>query len=65
MNKLVVDLLRQKGSFFFQGPPICPICQKLNVTFHIMSDCSHLIINKMTINRHNASGQMIIRDPTR
>ena len=42
-------------------PPICPICQKLYGTYHMLSGCSHLIINKMRINRHSAAGQMIIK----
>jgi hypothetical protein len=30
-----------------EGPPICPICQKLDGTYHMLSDCSHPIIKKM------------------
>ena len=37
-----------------EGPPICPICQKLEGTYHMLSGCSHPIVNKMIINRHNA-----------
>ena len=38
-----------------------PICQKLDGTYHMLSLCSDPIRNKMTINRHNASGQMSIK----
>ena len=45
-----------------EGPPICPIRQKLDGTYHMLSGCSHPIINKMIINnRHNAAEQMILK----
>jgi hypothetical protein len=42
-----------------EGPPICPICLKLDGTYHLLSGCSHPIIDIIIINRHNAAGQMI------
>jgi len=45
----------------WEGPSICPICQKLDGTYHMLLGCIHPIINKMSINRHNAVGQMIIK----
>jgi hypothetical protein len=30
-----------------EGPPICSICQKPDGIFHMLSGCSHPIINKM------------------
>jgi len=44
-----------------EGPPICPICQKLDGTYHMLSGYSHPVINKLVINRHNAAGQMITK----
>jgi len=44
-----------------EGPPMCPICHKLDGTYRMLSGCSHRIIDKMSINRHNAAGQMIIK----
>jgi hypothetical protein len=44
-----------------QCPPICPICQKLDGTCHLLSGCSHPVINKMVINRDNAAEQMIMK----
>ena len=41
-----------------EGPPICPICQKLDGTYHMLSGCSHLIINKTISNKHNTAGRM-------
>jgi hypothetical protein len=43
-----------------EGPPICPICQKLD-GYHKLPGCSQPIINKVIIYRHNAAGQMIIK----
>ena len=42
-----------------EGPPIFPVCQKLDGTYHMLSGCSHPIINTMIVNRHNTAGQMI------
>jgi len=42
-----------------EGPPICPIFQKLDGTDHMLSGCSHPF--KMIINRHNAAGQVTIK----
>jgi len=39
-----------------EGPPICPTCQKLDSTYHMLSGCSH---PKLIINRNNYAGQMI------
>ena len=44
-----------------EGPPICPICQKLDGTYHVLSGCSHPTINKMSMKRHNVAGQLIIK----
>ena len=44
-----------------EGPPICPICQKLDGTYHMLSGCSHPIINKMITNMHNVAGRLIIK----
>ena len=44
-----------------EGPSICPICQKLDGTYHMLSGCSHPIVNKMIINRHNAAGQTVLK----
>ena len=41
-----------------EGPPICPFCQKLDGTYHMLSGCSHLIINKTISNKHNTAGRM-------
>jgi hypothetical protein len=45
-----------------EGPPVCPICQKLVGTYHMLSCCSHPFINKMIMIRHvhNAAGQVMI-----
>ena len=40
-----------------EGPPICPICQKLDGTYHMLSGCSHPTKNKMIIDRHSAAGK--------
>jgi hypothetical protein len=42
-----------------EGPPICPVYQKLDTTYHMLSGYSHTIINQMIIIRHNAAGQML------
>ena len=44
-----------------EGPPICPICQKLDGTYHMLSGCSHPTKIEMVINRHSAAGKMIIK----
>jgi hypothetical protein len=43
-----------------EGPPICPICQKLDGTYHMLTGCSHPNINEINIVRYNAAGQMIL-----
>jgi hypothetical protein len=44
-----------------EGPPTCPICQKLDGTYHMLSGCSHPMINTMIIKRHNVAGQMMLK----
>jgi hypothetical protein len=44
-----------------EGQPTCPICQKLDGTYHMLSGCSHPIISKMIIQRHKIAGQMILK----
>ena len=58
---LIYNQKRATQRNHIEGPPICPFCQKLDGTYHLLSGCSHLIINKMRINRHSAAGQMIIK----
>jgi hypothetical protein len=35
-----------------EGSPIGPIFHELDGTYHMLSDCSHPIINEMNFNRH-------------
>ena len=44
-----------------EGPPICPICQKLDGTYHMLSGCSHPMTNTMIITRHNVAGRMMLK----
>jgi len=58
---LIYNQKRAAQCNHIEGPPICPICQKLDGTYHMLSGRSHPIINKMINNRHNVAGQMIIK----
>ena len=46
-----------------EGPaPICPICQKLGGTYHMLSGCSQPShAHEMIINMHNVAGQKILK----
>ena len=44
-----------------EGPPICRNHRKLDGVYHMLSGCSHPIISKMVVNRHNDAGQMILK----
>jgi len=59
---LIYNQKRAAQCNHIEGPPICPICQKLDGTYHMLSGYSHPIIrNKRIIYRHDAAGQMIIK----
>ena len=58
---LIYNQKRAAQCNHIEGPPICPICQKLDGTYHMLSGCSHRVIIKIIVNRHNAAGQMIIK----
>ena len=58
---LIYNQKRAAQCNHIEGPPICPICQKLDGTYHMLPGCSHPIINEVIINRHNAAGQMVIK----
>jgi hypothetical protein len=58
---LIYNQKRAAQCNHIEGPPICPICQKLDGTYHMLPGCSHPIINKMIINRHFVAGQMIVK----
>jgi len=51
----------QYNQYHIQGPPVCPICQKPDGTYHMLSGCSHPILNKMTVKRHNVAGHIILK----
>ena len=55
---LMYNQMRAAQCYHIEGPPICPICQKLDGTYHMLSGCNP-IIYKMIINRNNAAGQLI------
>jgi hypothetical protein len=56
---LIYNQKRATQCNHIEGPLVCPICQKLDGTYHMLSGCSHPIINTMIINRHNTAGQMV------
>jgi hypothetical protein len=60
-TQLLYNQKRAAQCSHIEGPPICPICQKLDGTNHMLSGCSHPIINKLIINRLNAARQMILK----
>ena len=60
---LIYNQKRAAQCNHIECPPICPICQKLDGTYHTLSGCSHPIINKMIINRHyvRVAGRKILK----
>jgi hypothetical protein len=58
---LIYNQNRDAQCNHIEGLPICTICQKLDGTYHVLSGCSHPMINKMIIKRHNVAGRMIIK----
>jgi hypothetical protein len=57
---LICNQKRAAQCNHIESPPICPICQKLDGTYHMLSGCIHPIKIVMVINRHNTTGQMLI-----